>query len=84
MTKKKTKGATAAQQKQGAIRRTKPDPDADLETWQRTMMKTYLPIVGSEAERRHVNMHVQITHHLARELRAVRRAIEKRGGEARA
>ncbi len=74
MTKKKT--PTAAQCKQGAIQRKKPDPDADLETWQVKMIDAYLNNAASLAERRHVNMHIQLTHHLAREMRAVRRAIE--------
>ena len=54
----------------------KPDPDADLGLWIDSMLAIYLPNVGSEAERRHVNMHIAITAHLARELRAVRRALE--------
>lgn len=56
------------------------DPDADLDNWRQTMLDAYLPDVGSEAERRRVNMHINMTHHLARELRALRRAIEARGG----
>ena len=58
----------------------RPDPDADLDNWERNMLKVYLGDVGSEAERRHVNMHLNITHHLARELRAIRRAIEAQDG----
>lgn len=52
------------------------DQDADLDNWRQITLDTYLPDVGSETERRHVNMHVDITHHLARELRAIRLAIE--------
>lgn len=55
-----------------------PDPDADLETWRETMLNNCLPDALTEAERRHAVMHIAATHHLASELRAVRRAIECR------
>ena len=57
-----------------------PDPDADLGNWHQAMLAAYLPDVGSEAERRHVNMHINLTDRLVRELRAVRRAIEAQDG----
>lgn len=53
-----------------------PDSDADLHNWKRTMLDVYVPNAASEAETRHVKMHIEITHHLASEVRAVRRAIE--------
>ncbi len=55
------------------------DPDADLDNWRQTMLDAYLPDVLSEAERRNVCMHINLTDKLARELRAVRRAIEGGG-----
>ena len=74
MSKKKTKGrktAVAAAREQREA-----DWDADLDAWRVLMLDTYLPNVGSEAERRHVNMHINLTAKLTRELRAIRRAIE--------
>lgn len=52
------------------------DPDIDLDFWHQTILAGTLPNVGSEVERRHMIMHVNLTYRLACELRAVRRAIE--------
>lgn len=53
-----------------------PDSDVDLDIWHQTILAGTLPNVGSEVERRHMIMHVNLTYRLACELRAVRRAIE--------
>ena len=53
-----------------------PDPDADLNTWECAMLGEYVPNAASEAETRHVKMHIETTNHLAHELRAIRRALE--------
>ena len=54
----------AKKKKRTTMKPTRPPPladrDADLDIWRLLMLDTYLPDASSNAERRHVNMHVAI------------------------
>lgn len=52
------------------------DIEVDLENWQRAMAEAYVVEATTDTEGKARNLLINCTHHVALELRAIRRAIE--------
>lgn len=78
----KAKRPTKAQRAQGAVRRTgtakppPPDPDADLAAWVDVMTTRYVGNAPTQQHAAALRAWIDCADHLARELRAIRRAIQ--------